>query len=75
MGSNVGHEFVIGEPCHGSAPDIMGIGIIATIRSAALMLEFYDHRDAAEAIYKAVDAGSGGFEREGGHGDRCWRIS
>lgn len=48
----------IGEPCHGSAPDIMGKGIanlIATIRSAELMLDFYDHQDAAAAIYKAVD--------------------
>lgn len=56
--ANVGQGFAIGEPCHGSAPDIMGKGIanpIATIRSAALMLDFYDHRDAAAAIYKAVD--------------------
>lgn len=56
--ANVGHGFAIGEPCHGSAPDIMGKGIanpIATIRSAALMLDFYDHQDAAAAIYKAVD--------------------
>lgn len=56
--ANVGHGFAIGEPCHGSAPDIMDKGIanpIATIRSAALMLDFYDHQDAAAAIYKAVD--------------------
>ena len=56
--ANLGQGFAIGEPCHGSAPDIMGMGIanpIATIRSAALMLDFYDHEDAAAAIYKAVD--------------------
>jgi homoisocitrate dehydrogenase len=56
--ANVGNEFVIGEPCHGSAPDIEGQGIanpIATIRSAALMLEFKGEEEAAAKIYKAVD--------------------
>ncbi|KMU80380.1 LOW QUALITY PROTEIN: 3-isopropylmalate dehydrogenase [Coccidioides immitis RMSCC 3703] len=41
--ANVGDGFAIGEPCHGSAPDIEGKGIanpIATLRSAGLMLEF-----------------------------------
>jgi homoisocitrate dehydrogenase len=57
--ANVGKDFVIGEPCHGSAPDIEGQGIanpIATIRSTALMLEFQGEERAAAAIYKAVDA-------------------
>lgn len=57
--ANVGRDFVIGEPCHGSAPDIEGQGIanpIATIRSTALMLEFMGHEDAAARIYAAVDA-------------------
>jgi homoisocitrate dehydrogenase len=57
--ANVGNDFVIGEPCHGSAPDIEGKGIanpIATIRSAALMLEFEGEEQAAARIYKAVDA-------------------
>ncbi|KAL8637343.1 MAG: hypothetical protein Q9228_005370, partial [Teloschistes exilis] len=39
--ANVGDGFVIGEPCHGSAPDIEGKGIanpLATIRSVGLML-------------------------------------
>lgn len=56
--ANVGDGFVIGEPCHGSAPDIMGQGIanpIATIRSAALMLEFLGEEDAAAKVYDAVD--------------------
>jgi len=56
--ANVGHDFVIGEPCHGSAPDIEGRGIanpIATIRSAALMLEFRGEEKAAAKIYEAVD--------------------
>ncbi|KAG6017589.1 homoisocitrate dehydrogenase [Claviceps pusilla] len=57
--ANVGKKFVIGEPCHGSAPDIMGKGIanpIATLRSTALMLEFLDEPAAAAKIYAAVDA-------------------
>jgi homoisocitrate dehydrogenase len=57
--ANVGTEFVIGEPCHGSAPDIQGMGIanpIATIRSTALMLEFQGEEKAAAKIYAAVDA-------------------
>ncbi|KAI1502494.1 hypothetical protein F5X99DRAFT_378878 [Biscogniauxia marginata] len=57
--ANVGEGFAIGEPCHGSAPDIMGRGIanpIATLRSTALMLEFLDEAEAAAKIYKAVDA-------------------
>ncbi|KAK4196945.1 hypothetical protein QBC40DRAFT_109335 [Triangularia verruculosa] len=57
--ANVGKTFALGEPCHGSAPDIQGQGIsnpIATIRSAALMLEFLDEEEAAAKIYAAVDA-------------------
>jgi homoisocitrate dehydrogenase len=57
--ANVGADFVIGEPCHGSAPDIEGKGIanpIATLRSTALMLEFMGHEEAAAKIYTAVDA-------------------
>ncbi|OQE08238.1 hypothetical protein PENVUL_c010G03552 [Penicillium vulpinum] len=56
--ANVGDGFAIGEPCHGSAPDIEGQGIsnpIATIRSVALMLEFLGEMDAAAKIYAAVD--------------------
>lgn len=57
--ANVGDNFAIGEPCHGSAPDIESKGIsnpIATIRSTALMLEFMGYQDAATTIYEAVDA-------------------
>jgi homoisocitrate dehydrogenase len=56
--ANVGDGFVIGEPCHGSAPDIMGQGIanpIATIRSVGLMLEFLGEEEAAGRVYEAVD--------------------
>ncbi|KAI1756805.1 Isocitrate/isopropylmalate dehydrogenase [Xylaria castorea] len=57
--ANVGEGFAIGEPCHGSAPDIEGRGVanpIATLRSAALMLEFLGEEQAAAKIYAAVDA-------------------
>ena len=56
--ANVGEGFAIGEPCHGSAPDIMGKNIanpIATLRSVALMLEFLNEEKAAAIIYAAVD--------------------
>ncbi|KAG5944591.1 homoisocitrate dehydrogenase [Claviceps monticola] len=57
--ANVGEFFAIGEPCHGSAPDIMGKRIanpIATLRSAALMLELLEEPAAAAKIYAAIDA-------------------
>jgi homoisocitrate dehydrogenase len=58
--ANVGEGIVIGEPCHGSAPDIEGKGIanpVATIRSVGTMLEFLNLPEAANKIYEAVDAG------------------
>ncbi|KAK7413607.1 homoisocitrate dehydrogenase [Neonectria punicea] len=57
--ANVGKGFAIGEPCHGSAPDIQGQNIanpIATLRSTALMLEFLNEEAAAAKIYAAIDA-------------------
>lgn len=55
-GKEVG--FAIGEPCHGSAPDIAGKGIsnpIATMRSCGVMLEFLGEEEAAAAVYRACD--------------------
>ena len=46
------------EPVHVSAPDIAGQGIanpIGQIWSAALMLEFLGHREAAQAIVDAIE--------------------
>ena len=60
--ANVGEGIVIGEPCHGSAPDIEGKGIanpIATIRSVGVMLEFLDLPEAANIVYNAVDKNLG----------------
>ncbi|MCJ1322557.1 homoisocitrate dehydrogenase [Xylographa vitiligo] len=56
--ANVGDGFAIGEPCHGSAPDIAGRGIanpVAAMRSAGLMLEFMGEGVAAGRVYEAVD--------------------
>ncbi|ORX47797.1 Isocitrate/isopropylmalate dehydrogenase [Hesseltinella vesiculosa] len=57
--ANVGDTFVMGEPVHGSAPDIAGKGIanpIAAIRSAALLLEHLGHPEHASKLYDAVNA-------------------
>ena len=46
------------EPVHGSAPDIYGKNIanpVAMIWSVALMLDFLGHRDAHDAILKAIE--------------------
>nr|GAT53908.1 predicted protein [Mycena chlorophos] len=55
---NAGDNFVMGEPVHGSAPDIAGKGIanpIASIRSAALMLRHLGYASPADKIDKAVN--------------------
>jgi homoisocitrate dehydrogenase len=57
--ANVGDSFVMGEPVHGSAPDIAGKGVanpIAAIRSAGMLLEHMGHTAQALKIYNAVDA-------------------
>ncbi|KAI9310587.1 hypothetical protein BX666DRAFT_2005151 [Dichotomocladium elegans] len=57
--ANVGDDFVVGEPVHGSAPDIAGKGIanpIAAIRSAGLLLEHLGYTQQALSMYDAVDA-------------------
>ncbi|KAJ1909982.1 homoisocitrate dehydrogenase [Tieghemiomyces parasiticus] len=56
--ANVGDNFVMGEPVHGSAPDIAGqhkANPVAAIRSAALLLENIGLPAPALAIYTAVD--------------------
>ncbi|CCM02814.1 uncharacterized protein FIBRA_04926 [Fibroporia radiculosa] len=61
---NAGDNFVMGEPVHGSAPDIAGRGIanpLASIRSAALMLRHLGYLNGADRLDKAVD----GVIREG----------
>jgi tartrate dehydrogenase/decarboxylase/D-malate dehydrogenase len=46
------------EPVHGSAPDIAGRGIanpIGQVWSAALMLDFLGHREAHDAVVRAIE--------------------
>ncbi|KAA1466120.1 mitochondrial NAD-homo-isocitrate dehydrogenase LysB [Dentipellis sp. KUC8613] len=55
---NAGDKFVMGEPVHGSAPDIEGKGIanpLAAIRSAALMLRHLGYDKGADRIDNAVN--------------------
>ena len=47
------------EPAHGSAPDIYGKKVanpIAMIWSGAMLLDFFGHRDAHDAIVAAIEA-------------------
>jgi isocitrate dehydrogenase (NAD+) len=56
-GSNVGSQYAVFEPVHGSAPDIAGRGLanpIAMILSAAMMLTHLGETAAATAIRKSV---------------------
>ncbi|TPX44881.1 hypothetical protein SeMB42_g03366 [Synchytrium endobioticum] len=57
--ANVGDAFTMGEPVHGSAPDIAGKGIanpVAAVRSAALLLQNLGMAAEAARILNAVDA-------------------
>jgi isocitrate/isopropylmalate dehydrogenase len=58
-GANLGWEYAVFEPVHGSAPDIAGQGVVnplAAILSAALMLRVsLDESEAADAVEYAVD--------------------
>lgn len=56
-GANIGTEVAIFEPVHGSAPKYAGqnrANPTAMILSAALMLDYLNEKDAAEAVRKAV---------------------
>jgi len=56
-GANLGWEYAVFEPVHGSAPDIAGTGLanpIATILSAAMMLDHLAETGAARAVRRAV---------------------
>jgi isocitrate dehydrogenase (NAD+) len=58
-GANIGWEYAMFEPVHGSAPDIAGAGIvdpIAMIRSGAMMLRHLGEVDAAGRVDGAVGA-------------------
>ena len=57
-GANIGWEYAVFEPVHGSAPDIAGQGRanpIAMILSGAMMLRHLGEMPAATAVERAVD--------------------
>ena len=58
-GANLGWEYAVFEPVHGSAPDIAGRGVanpVAMVLSGALMLRHLSERLAADAVERAVAA-------------------
>jgi isocitrate dehydrogenase (NAD+) len=58
-GANIGWEYALFEPVHGSAPDIAGKGLanpVAMILSAAMMLAHIGDARAAEAVRAGVRA-------------------
>jgi isocitrate dehydrogenase (NAD+) len=57
-GANIGWEYAVFEPVHGSAPDIAGTGLanpIAMILSGALMLRHLGESAAAARVERSVD--------------------
>jgi isocitrate dehydrogenase (NAD+) len=57
-GANLGWEYAVYEPVHGSAPDIAGKGVanpIATIRSGTMLLRHLGEHGAAAGVEAAVD--------------------
>lgn len=59
LGANIGDDFAVFEPVHGSAPDIAGqdkANPTAMLMSAIEMLNYIDERSAGERIKKALFA-------------------
>ncbi len=57
QGANIGKDYAVFEPVHGSAPDIAGqdkANPTAMLMSAIEMLNYIDERDSAERIQKAL---------------------
>jgi isocitrate dehydrogenase (NAD+) len=57
-GANLGWEYAVFEPVHGSAPDIAGRGVanpVAMILSGAMLLRHLGEGARAEAVERAVD--------------------
>lgn len=57
--ADIGGKYGVFQPSHGTAPDIAGKGIanpIATILSAAMMLEWLGIEEGARRIHSAVDS-------------------
>ena len=59
LGANIGKDYAVFEPVHGSAPDIAGqnkANPTAMLMSAIEMLNYIDEREAGERIRKALFA-------------------
>jgi isocitrate/isopropylmalate dehydrogenase len=57
-GANLGWEYAVFEPVHGSAPDIAGRGVanpVAMILSGAMLLRHLGEHARARAVEQAVD--------------------
>ena len=57
-GANLGWEYAVFEPVHGSAPDIAGRGVanpVAMVLSGAMLLRHLGEADAATRVGSAVD--------------------
>jgi isocitrate dehydrogenase (NAD+) len=58
-GANIGEEYAVFEPVHGSAPDIAGRGVanpLAAVLSGAMMLRHLGEEGAAQRVDTAVGA-------------------
>lgn len=57
-GANIGKDYAVFEPVHGSAPKYTGmdkVNPLATILSGVMMLKHLGEKEAAERVQKAVD--------------------
>ena len=56
--ANLGPDFCLAEPVHGSAPDIAGKGLanpLATLRAASMLLSWLGQADQAQRLWRATD--------------------
>jgi len=56
--ANIGGNFAMFEPAHGSAPKYAGldkVNLVATILAGAWMLDYLDEADKAAQIFKATE--------------------
>ncbi|MEG3068766.1 MAG: isocitrate/isopropylmalate family dehydrogenase [Syntrophaceticus schinkii] len=57
-GANIGTDYAVFEPVHGSAPKYTGmdkVNPLATILSGVMMLKHLGEKDAADRVMKAID--------------------
>ena len=55
--ANIGEQYALFEPVHGSAPDIAGYGVanpVAALRSAALLLRYAGDISGSDEVERAI---------------------